>query len=82
MKKLFIPIDSLDGGGAERVVSLLMNSLQKKYEINLVLMNNNILYEIPEGVKVFYIDNAGDKGENLIKLLKLPTLAYQYSNLC
>ena len=82
MKKLSILINSLDGGGAERVVSLLINSLQNKYEIVLVLMNDSILYEIPEGVKIFYIDNGADKKGNLIKLLKLPILGYRYSKLC
>ena len=80
MKKLSILINSLDGGGAERVVSLLINSLQNKYEIVLVLMNDSILYEIPEGVKIFYIDNGADKKGNLIKLLKLPFLVIDTVN--
>ena len=82
MKKLSILINSLDGGGAERVVSLLINTLQKKYEIVLVLMNNSILYEVPKGVKIFFIDKGGDKEKYLIKFLKLPILAYRYSKLC
>ena len=82
MKKLSILINSLDGGGAERVVSLLINSLQRKYEIILVLMNDSVLYKIPEGVKIFYIDKEGHKEGNLTKFMKLPILAYRYSKLC
>ena len=44
-KKIVFLINSLDGGGAERVVSTLLNKLVEKYECHLILMENKISYE-------------------------------------
>ena len=45
VKKIVFLINSLDGGGAERVISTLLNNLVEKYECHLILMENKISYE-------------------------------------
>ena len=54
-KKLSILIYSLAGGGAERVVSVLLDGLKDQYEITLVLMRDKIDYEIPKEIKIHFI---------------------------
>ena len=81
-KNLSILINSLSGGGAERVVSILLQALQSEYEITLVLMNDTIVYEVPSGVRVAYLENADAKESGILKILKLPLLGWRYSRLC
>jgi len=57
-KNLSILIYSLASGGAERVVSILLNELKEKYNITLVLMNNTIFYDLPSDIKIMYLENS------------------------
>lgn len=82
MKKLAILIYSLAGGGAERVVSILLNELKDNYDITLVLMNKTIHYDLPENQKIIYLENSTFDEHGLLKLLKLPWLGYRYKNYC
>jgi len=77
-KNLSILIYSLAGGGAERVVSILLNELQDKYDITLVLMRNKIDYEIPKDIKIFFLENSNPIESGVKKLLKLPILGLKY----
>jgi len=80
--KLSILINSLSGGGAERVVSILLQELQNEYEITLVLMNDTIVYDVPSGVRLVYLENANTKESGVLKILKLPLLGWRYKRLC
>jgi GalNAc-alpha-(1->4)-GalNAc-alpha-(1->3)-diNAcBac-PP-undecaprenol alpha-1,4-N-acetyl-D-galactosaminyltransferase len=52
MKIIFI-ISSLDGGGAERVLSILANELVKENEVNIILLSNSkIFYNLDEKIKI------------------------------
>lgn len=53
-KKILFVIDSLTGGGAERVVSLLANNLDRnKYKINIYLsLGQDIAYELRDDIKI------------------------------
>ena len=81
MKKLSILIYSLASGGAERVVSILLKELSDKYKITLFLMNDTIFYDIPKNVKVTFLEKSHPHENGIIKLLKLPFLAYKYSKI-
>ncbi len=39
-------------GGAERVISLLLKPLVKDYEVTLVLLSENIEYDVPDGLDI------------------------------
>ena len=60
MKKLLIAIDSLGGGGAEKVLINLLNHLNpNKYSITLLLLFNEGVYlkDVPQHVEVKYLFN-------------------------
>jgi len=80
-KKLSILINDLDSGGAERVVSILLNMLKTKYDITLFVLHNIIFYDIPKDIKIVVVGNSKLSDSGLIKLLKLPYLAWRYKKL-
>jgi|SaaInl8_200m_RNA_FD_contig_81_737479_length_6981_multi_3_in_0_out_0_6 glycosyltransferase involved in cell wall biosynthesis len=75
-KKIVIFINSLDGGGAERVVSTLLNNLVEKYECHLILMENKISYDLDKRINVISLDELSNKS-GIVKLLRLPIVAYK-----
>ena len=77
-KRLAILIYSLGPGGAERVVSVLLPELIRHYEVTLVLMNETIFYEIPNEVKVEYLEKSRPEESGINKLVKLPLLGWRY----
>lgn len=77
-----ILINSLEGGGAERVVTHLIKYLSSKnLNVILVLISDNILFDIPKGVKVLYLKKAVANEIVILKFLQIPWLAYKYSTL-
>lgn len=58
-KKIAFFIDSLGGGGAERVTSVLCTELTKRgYAVDLVMLyDREIVYSLPDSVSVFTVDN-------------------------
>ncbi|MDD2698664.1 MAG: glycosyltransferase [Arcobacteraceae bacterium] len=75
-KRIVILINSLDGGGAERVVSTLLNSYIDKYECYLILMESKISYELDSRIKIIFLDEKSNQ-HGLIKLIRLPIIAYK-----
>ena len=82
MQKLGIFIYSMGSGGAERVVATLLPTLMLKYEVHLVLMNDTIAYELPQDLQVHYLEHSKPNEMPILKLLKLPFLAFRYKKLC
>ena len=78
--KISILIYSLASGGAERVVSILLKEL-KGYEIDLILMNDTIFYDVPENIKIVYLEKSNPFESGIKKLLKLPLLGFKYKKL-
>ncbi len=76
-KKISIFIISLYGGGAERVVSTLLNYLKDDFDIHLVLLQPVIEYDIPTNQKITVIDKF-PTGNQLLNVLKIPFLAFRY----
>ncbi len=81
-QKLSILIYSLAGGGAERVVSILLYELKEKYDITLVLMRDKIEYEIPNDIKIYLLENSNPTENGILKLVKLPFLGFKYKTFC
>lgn len=74
MKKIAIFTISLRGGGAERIVSYLLNHGYKDFEFHLILLDNVIEYEIPTNhVKVFQLKEK--RTNSLLNVLRIPSLA-------
>ena len=80
-KKISILVNDLDSGGAERVVSLLLDMLHSRYDITLFMMHNIIFYNIPKDIKIVIVGNSKLEDSGFIKLLKLPLIAWQYRKL-
>lgn len=76
-KKVAILINSLLGGGAERVVSILLHHLQDEFDIHLVLLSPTIEYTIPVDQKITVLDRFPSKS-NVLNILKIPILAFKY----
>lgn len=79
--KLLITINTLGFGGAERVVSQLLNHLNDDFEIHLALFNKVISYPIPSDIKVLDLGQNISAG-NISILLKLPMLARKVARYC
>ena len=57
MKKVAVFINSLRGGGAERIVSYLLNEGYSEFEFHLILFQKEIEYSIPEDkIKIFELE--------------------------
>ena len=77
--KVAIFIYSLAGGGAERVVSQLVAFLESKgLDVFLVLMSDSCAYPVKTKIPPFFLENSKATENNVLKLLKIPLLAYKY----
>ena len=79
--KLLIFINTLQSGGAERVVSLLLGHLKDDFEIHLALYSNIIDYAIPPEIKILNLQEplVQDKA---IRFLKLPYISWKVYRYC
>ncbi len=75
-KKIVFLINSLDGGGAERVVSTLLNHFVNDYECCLILMENKISYDLDSRINIIHL-NESQNQNGIVKLLRLPIIAYK-----
>lgn len=82
MKKLAILINSMNGGGAERVVSILLDELIYKYEVFLVVLHAGLAYKIPEKVKLYRLGNSSLNTSNFSKTIRLISSGYKYYLFC
>jgi len=80
-KKASILINVLNAGGAERVVSLLLENLQYNHDITLVLFSRGIEYNLPENQKIITLGQPLHE-IGLLTILKLPLLAWRYNRIC
>ncbi|PSW64520.1 glycosyltransferase [Photobacterium leiognathi subsp. mandapamensis] len=69
-KKIAIAIDSLTGGGAEKVMLTLASDFAKLgHDVHILIMLNECLHEIPEGITLHYCFASGEnKLDSLTKL--------------
>ena len=77
MKKIAIFLISLRGGGAERVVSYLLNEGHKEFEFHLILFNKKIEYPIPQSKNIKIIELGKYIGSKYLSILAIPYLAFK-----
>ncbi len=72
-------INSLSQGGAERVASILLERAyhDSHYEVELVLLENEIAYPLPKGVSVTVLSTLNNSDSSMKKTLSIPFLAYK-----
>ena len=79
--KLLIFINTLQSGGAERVVSLLLGHLKNDFEIHLALYSNFIDYAIPPEIKILNLQQPLVQ-DKVIRFLKLPAISLKVYRYC
>lgn len=77
MKKIAFFNVGLGGGGAERIAINLIQELQSEYEVHIIIIINNIEYEIPKNVKIYSLGGGNYEDSNLKKLLMIPVWAFR-----
>jgi N-acetylgalactosamine-N,N'-diacetylbacillosaminyl-diphospho-undecaprenol 4-alpha-N-acetylgalactosaminyltransferase len=75
MNKVAIFIISLRGGGAERIVSYLLNEGFKKFEFHLILLRKEIDYLLPQTDNIKVVELGGEGRSKIMNLLRIPILA-------
>jgi glycosyltransferase involved in cell wall biosynthesis len=75
--KLFL-INSLTSGGAEKVVSVLLDEINKeKNHITLLCIENNNFYKLNSNTKVEYLTNSNGQDNTIIKFINIFKIAYK-----
>lgn len=76
MKKITLFINSMTSGGAEKVLSVLINELvAQDFKVELLCIENDMTQSIPNEVKVIYLSSLNKHDSNIKKFLYLPYLA-------
>jgi glycosyltransferase involved in cell wall biosynthesis len=70
-KKILFLIPNLSGGGAERVMSNLINYFSSEFKVITVFFNNNHVYPLPNDCKVYYLDNDLPRIGFIKKLMRI-----------
>ncbi|MGB0391644.1 MAG: glycosyltransferase [Salibacteraceae bacterium] len=78
-KKITLFTVSMDGGGAERVMANLANSLSEKYNVDLILLTSNLKQDINENVSITLLNASNKSLGSVRKLLNIPFAAYKLS---
>lgn len=81
-KKIAIIINSLSIGGAEKNVSVLVDSFSKDYVVFLILLEPGINYNIPRNVKVLNYYNLLSKRNFGAFFCFLPWYVFKLNKLC
>ena len=79
--KLLIFINTLQSGGAERVVSLLLGHLKDDFEIHLALYSNIVEFAIPPEIKILNLNQPLIQ-DKTIRFLKLPYISWKVYSYC
>ncbi len=76
MKKITLFINSMTSGGAEKVLSVLINELvAQKFDVELLCIEKDMTQSIPKEVKVIYLSQLTKHDSNIKKFLYIPYLA-------
>jgi len=76
-KKIAFMINSLAGGGAEKLVKTLLEQLQNDgWSVELICLEKDDLYSVDKNIKVTYLTDWDKSVSGVKKLLYLPILAF------
>lgn len=76
MSKYAFLTNSLYSGGAERVVSTLVNNFYKRgFKVDLICIEKNDFFPVPEEAEVFYLSDFKGEENGILKFLYLFILA-------
>ncbi len=73
---------NMGGGGAERFVSHLLEGLKDELDIHLILFDDTIEYDLPEGQIVTFIEKGFKERGNLASIARLPLAALRLKKYC
>jgi len=78
-KKIAFLINSFGLGGAENVVSQILNQTKKQdeFEFELILLENEIFYPLPKGIKVTTLSSLTWEDSAIKRTLYIPLLSYR-----
>lgn len=80
--KVAFLINSLAGGGAERILSTIIDQLCDRFDITLVLMEDIIEFNIPNNVEIVYLVNKPHSQNSLSKFLNIGFFSYKFAQVC
>ena len=80
MKSIVILINSLGFGGAERVVTNFLNSSVDNFNCNLILLYDDIKYDLDPKIKIIKLNENPNQSE-ISKFLRIPFVAYKLSSI-
>lgn len=78
--KVAIFLISLRGGGAERIVSYLLNEGYKEFEYHLILLKKEIAYQFPLTNKIKIVELKNNPDSKYLGTLVIPYLARKLKN--
>lgn len=82
-KKIAILGHSMGGGGAERFITYLLESLTEDFEVHLLLFERRIEYKLPENIKIEYLENENlNERSNIINIFRLPIAVKKLKDYC
>jgi N-acetylgalactosamine-N,N'-diacetylbacillosaminyl-diphospho-undecaprenol 4-alpha-N-acetylgalactosaminyltransferase len=76
-KKIVFVINSLSQGGAERVLSILIDHFFNTFDITLVLLEDEITYPLPEGLDIVILSKFNNSDSGLKKTFFIPIFAWR-----
>ncbi|MBP9779290.1 glycosyltransferase [Candidatus Gracilibacteria bacterium] len=77
-KRIFFLINSMEGGGAERVISNIVLTLKDMYEIDIITLKEGLFYDLPKEVHVIPLSQIK---YNIGLIISFPILLYRFRKL-
>ena len=68
------------GGGAERIVSTIVHELRDEFSITLVLINDEITYDLPDNISIVVLPGINESNV-VAKFLNIGVLAFRLAKL-
>lgn len=78
MSKFVFLINSFTSGGAEKVMTILINKFQQqKFDVEIICLEKDFFYSLSDDIKITYLSNFDGSESGLKKLLYIPIFAWR-----